>query len=137
MDYGTGGRFGGGPRWGWGAVPGPGTTGSRGNFNTGQVRGPGTSPEAGLHRGEWQWRGHGPGSWNDYAWEYRGGVARDRTLRRSDADIGPRGSLQRRLAEQRSGGLPRGRERYDADRWFAHLGEGRYDRGYGRGWRGR
>lgn len=121
----------GGPRYGWGAVPGPGTGGGRAQWQTGRVRGPRTSPEAGVRRGEWQWRGHGPDSWGDYGWEYRGGVARDDVLRRRESATGRRGSYEPRLAEERSGGLPRGRDRFRADRWWGRL---RGRRRYGYDW---
>lgn len=123
-----------GPRHTWGSVPGtPQTAGGSDQWNSMRVRGPRTagSPEAGVRRGEWQWRGHGPDSASNYAWEYRGGVGRDTTVMRTGAGMGPRGSYEPRLAEERSGGLPRGRERYDADRMWDRMGA---DRSRGTGW---
>lgn len=124
----------GGPRYTWGSVPGtPQTAGGSDQWNSMRVRGPRTpeSPEAGVRRGEWQWRGHGPDSASNYAWEYRGGVGRDTTVMRTGAGMGPRGSYERRLAEERSGGLPRGRERFDADRMWDRMGA---DRSRGTEW---
>lgn len=124
----------GGPRRTWGDVPGtPRTAGGRDQWNRMRVRGPRTaeSPEAGVRRGEWQWRGHGPDAASNYAWEYRGGVGRDTPVMRTEAGMGPRGSYERRLAEERGGGLPRGRERFDADRMWDRM-EG--DRSRGTGW---
>lgn len=115
----------GGPQYGWGDVRGtPQTSGGRAQWQSGQARGRrGASPEAGLHRGEWQWRGHGPGAASDYGWEYQGGVARDAPLMRREATQGGRGAMEPRLAEERSGGLVRGSGRFDPGR--------RYDRDYG------
>lgn len=84
-----------------------------------------------VRRGEWQWRGHGPDSASNYAWEYRGGAGRDTTVMRTGAGMGPRGSYERRPAEERSGGLPRGRERFDAGRMWDRM-EGDRSRGTGR-----
>ncbi|HEX2077108.1 MAG TPA: hypothetical protein VHG08_05350 [Longimicrobium sp.] len=137
---GRGGQFG-GPRYGWGEVPDnpgagvrSGSAGSRTNFNSGL--GYTASPEAGLRRGEWQWRGHGPSAQRDYGWDYQGGVGRDEITLRTEARGG--GSYLSRMAQDRSGGLPRYHDDYDAgDRWFSRLGEGRYAGDYDRGDQGR
>lgn len=140
---GGGGQFG-GPRYAWGEVPGnpgagvrSGSAGSQTNFNSGMNRGRYTaSPEAGLRRGEWQWRGHGPSAQRDYGWDYQGGVGRDEITLRTEARGG--GSYLSRMAQDRGGGLPRYHDDYDAgDRWFSRLGEGRYTRDYDRGDRDR
>jgi hypothetical protein len=118
---GQGGQFG-GPRYGWGEVPNQpgaglrsGGAGSRTNFNSGLNRGRYTSsPEAGLHRGEWQWRGHGPSAQRSYGWDYQGGVGRDEITQRSEARMGS--SFQARMAQERSGGLPQGNYAIDYDR---------------------
>lgn len=151
---GQGGQFG-GPRYGWGDVPGSGAqAGARHNANSGLNRGRYTnSPEAGLHRGEWQWRGHGPDAQRSYGWDYQGGVGRDEITQRTEARMGS--SFQARMAQERSGGLPRGRYAVDYDRlgeragrgqgvdydwgWQGHAGGiqgGGMDRGYGGEYRG-
>ena len=112
---GQGGQFG-GPRYNRGDVPGSGAQGGAGtNANSGQARGRYTSgPEAGLHRGEWQWRGHGPSAQQSYGWDYQGGVGRDEITQRSEARAGS--TFQARMAQERSGGLPRGHYAIDYDR---------------------
>lgn len=126
---GRGGQFE-GPRYGWGGVPGDpgagsisGSAGSRTNFNSGLNSGRYTAgPEAGMRRGEWQWRGHGPSAQRDYGWDYQGGVGREEITMRSEARGG--GSYLSHMAQDRSGGLPRYHDDYDAgDRWFPRLGE--------------
>lgn len=149
-----GGRGPGGPRYDWGDVRGePGTEMDRQAYRpAGLAWDPRDGSSEGLRRGEWQWRGHGPGALDDYAWEYRGGVQRhEGTVRRTEAGTGP--DEEAYLAEERGGGLPRERGRFAADQWFERLGEGprrgtgrpgyarygrdvRYDRGYGGGERG-
>ena len=124
----------GGPRYGWGGVRGTPETGGEGTqWQTGRMRGLGSaSPEAGRRRGEWQWRGHGPGASEGYGWVYQGGVSRgDATTLRTEAGMGDRAGMEARFAQERSGGLPRGRERYDPGRYFDHLGEGRGGQGGG------
>lgn len=124
----------GGPRYGWGSVRGtPQTGGGRDQWNSGRVRGQfSASPEAGLRRGEWQWRGHGPDAASGYGWEYQGGVGRDARVMRTEAGMGARGYYEARLAEERSGGLPRGRERFSGDRMWDRMAGDR-SRGTGRG----
>lgn len=137
---GQGGQFG-GPRYGWGEVPNQpgaegrsGSAGSRTHFNSGFDRGQFTnSPEAGLHRGEWQWRGHGPSAQQSYGWDYQGGVGRDEITQRTEARAGS--SFQARMAQERSGGLPQGRYAIDYDRG-ERTGGGR-DVSYDWGWQGR
>jgi hypothetical protein len=123
----------GGPRYTWGNVPNTGHIGQhQGTFRGSQYVAdtfPGPAPP-----GAWQWRGHGPTAWNDYGWEFRGGSEQARgTVGRTEAEAG--GWAERRMAEQRSGGLPRGRGRYEAERWGGVLGSGRQR--YGRDFRGR
>lgn len=136
----------GGPQYGWGGVPNDpgagaraGSAGSRTNFNSGLNSGRYTaSPEAGLRRGAWQWQGHGPSAQRDYGWYYQGGVGRGEITQRTEAGGG--GSYLSHMAQDRSGGLPRYHDDYDAgERWFPRLGEraGRgYARDYDRGFRG-
>lgn len=139
---GQGGQFG-GPRYGWGDVPNQpgagvrsGSAGSQTNFNSGLNRGRFTnSPEAGLHRGEWQWRGHGPDAQRSYGWDYQGGVGRDEITQRTEARMGP--SFQARMAQERSGGLPQGRYAVDYDRLGERAGRGGQDVNYDGGWQGR
>lgn len=128
----------GGPRYGWGGVPNDpgagarsGSAGSRTNFNSGLNGGRYTnSPEAGLHRGVWQWQGHGPSAQRDYGWDYQGGVGRDEITQHTEARTG--GSYLSHMAQDRGGGLPRYSQDYDAgDRGFPHLGQGG-GRGYAR-----
>ncbi len=104
-----------GEMWEWGAVPG---TSERGQASW---RGRRTSPrvwrgrEAPPRRGEWQWRGHGPGAAEGYGWEYRGGAPRGEHLTWPETIPG-RGMGGGRIREEiRSGGLPRGRERFEAE----------------------
>ncbi len=135
-----------GPQYGWGGVPndpgagaGAGSGGSRTNFNSGLNSGRYTaSPEAGMRRGAWQWSGHGPSAQRDYGWDYQGGVGRDEITMRTEAREG--GSYLSHMAQDRSGGLPRYHDDYDAgDRWFPRLGEraaSRYAQDYDRGFRG-
>lgn len=131
----------GGPQYGWGGVPNDpgagsraGSAGSRTNFNSGQNAGGYTAgPEAGLRRGAWQWQGHGPSAQRDYGWDYQGGVGRDEITQRTEARVG--GSYQARMAQDRSGGLPRYSQDYDiGDRMLR--GAGGYARDYDRGFRG-
>jgi hypothetical protein len=106
---GQGGQFG-GPQFGWGDTPGGGAH----SANSGQNRGRYTnSSEAGLHVGEWQWRGHGPSAQQSYGWDYQGGVGRDEITQRTEARMGS--SFQARMAQERSGGLPQGRYAIDYD----------------------
>lgn len=128
---GQGGQFG-GPRYGWGDVPG---AGGRSNANSGLNRGRYTnSPEAGLHRGEWQWRGHAPDAQRSYGWDYQGGVGRDEITQRTAARMGS--SFQARMAQERSGGLPQGRYAIDYDQG-RRTGGGSQDIHYDWGWQGR
>jgi hypothetical protein len=135
----------GGPQYGWGGVPDdPGagarsrSGGSRTNFNSGLNSGRYTaSPEAGLRRGEWQWRGHGPSAQRDYGWDYQGGVGRDEITLRTEARDG--GSYLSHMAQDRSGGLPRYNGDYElGDRWLGRLGQlaGRSGADHDRGFRG-
>jgi hypothetical protein len=138
---GQGGQFG-GPQYGWGGVPNqPGTgarsgsAGSRTNFNSGFTGGAyNTSPEAGLHRGEWQWRGHGPSAQQSYGWDYQGGVGRDEITQHTEARTGS--SFQARMAQERSGGLPQGRYAIDYDQGRRTGGQGGQDVSYDWGWEG-
>lgn len=128
---GQGGQFG-GPRYGWGDVPG---AGGRSNANSGLDRGRYTnSPEAGLHRGEWQWRGHAPDAQRSYGWDYQGGVGRDEITQHTAARMGS--SFQARMAQERSGGLPQGRYAIDYDQG-RRTGGGSQDIHYDWGWQGR
>jgi hypothetical protein len=132
MPLNSAGNFG-GPGYGWGDVPGGS---ERTQWNSGQARGRFTSsPEAGLHRGEWQWRGHGPSAQRSYGWDYQGGVGRDEITQRSEARMGS--SFQARMAQERSGGLPRGRYAVGYDRLGERTGRGGRDVGYDWGWQGR
>jgi hypothetical protein len=127
---GQGGQFG-GPQYGWGDVPG---AGGRNNANSGLNRGRYTnSPEAGLHRGEWQWRGHAPDAQRSYGWDYQGGVGRDEITQRTEARMGS--SFQARMAQERSGGLPQGRYAIEYDRG-QRTGGGSQDVHYDWGWQG-
>jgi hypothetical protein len=106
---GQGGQFG-GPQFGWGDTPGGGGQSANSGPNRGRYT---NSPEAGLHRGEWQWRGHGPSAQQSYGWDYQGGVGRDEITQRTEARMGS--SFQARMAQERSGGLPQGRYAIDYD----------------------
>lgn len=131
MPLNSAGNFG-GPRYQWGDVPGGS---GRTQWNSGLNRGRYTSsPEAGLQRGEWQWRGHGPSAQRSYGWDYQGGVGRDEITQRTEARMGS--SFQGRMAQERGGGLPRGRYAVDFDRLGERAGR-RYDGDYDRGWQGR
>lgn len=79
----------------------------------------GMSRNEALRRGEWQRHGHGPGAWAGYGWEYRGGAPRGRYATWPERHPGRRAGGGRTLAEERSGGLPPDRERYDPERWQA------------------
>lgn len=119
----------GGPQYGWGSGHGGGMH----QGNTGRVRGQfGASPEAGLRRGEWQRQGRAPDAAAGYGWEYQGGVGRDARTLRTEAGMGPRGYYEARLAEERSGGLPRERQRFSGDRVWDQMA-GDPSRGTGRG----
>lgn len=128
----------GGPRYGWGGVPNdPGTGaragsgGSRTSFNSGLDSGRYTAgPEAGLRRGSWQWQGHGPSAQRDYGWDYQGGVGRDEITQHTEARGG--GSYLSHMAQDRSGGLPRYHDDYDAGERSLR-GAGGYARGFDRG----
>jgi hypothetical protein len=124
----------GGPQFGWGSVPNsPETGGGRTQHNSGRVRGQfGASPEAGLRRGEWQRQGRAPDAAAGYGWEYQGGAGRDARTLRSEAGMGSRGYYEARLAEERSGGLPRERQRFSGDRMWDRMAGDR-SRGTGRG----
>ncbi|HEX6042019.1 hypothetical protein [Longimicrobium sp.] len=126
---GQGGQFG-GPRYGWGDVPGAGGQNANSGLNRGRYT---NSPEAGLHRGEWQWRGHGPSAQQSYGWDYQGGVGRDEITQRTEARMGP--SFQARMAQERGGGLPRGRYAIDYDQG-RRTGGGSQDVNYDWGWQG-
>jgi hypothetical protein len=109
----------GGEQYNWGRVPN-----AVSGYNRQMPRGVGDLPP----RGQWQRQGHGPDAWSrDYGWEYRGGTAHDAQLFRTEASGGPAGV--RRMAEQRAGGLPHGRERHDMGRYYAGPGPrgSRYD----------
>lgn len=128
---GQGGQFG-ASRYGWGDVPGAGGGQSA---DSGLDRGRYTnSPEAGLHRGEWQWRGHAPDAQRSYGWDYQGGVGRDEITQRTEARMGP--SFQSRMAQERGGGLPRGRYAIEYDQG-RRTGGGSQDVSYDWGWQGR
>lgn len=130
MPLNSAGNFG-GPRYAWGDVPGGS---QRTQWNSGQNRGRFTaSPEAGLHRGEWQWRGHGPSAQRSYGWDYQGGVGRDEITQHSEARMG--GLFQARMAQERSGGLPQGRYAVDYERLGERAGRGG-EVGYDWGWEG-
>lgn len=122
---GQGGQFG-GPQYGWGDGP---EAGGRDNPNQGRLT---NTPEAGLHRGEWQWRGHAPDAQRSYGWDYQGGVGRDEITQRSEARMGS--SFQARMAQERSGGLPQGRYAIDYDR--GRRTGGGPDVSYDWGWQG-
>lgn len=127
---GQGGQFG-GPQHGWGDGPGGG---GRSNADSGLNRGRFTnSPEAGLHRGEWQWRSHAPDAQRSYGWDYQGGVGRDEITQRTPARMGS--SFQARMAQERSGGLPQGRYAIDYDSG-RRTGGGSQDVSYDWGWQG-
>jgi hypothetical protein len=83
-------------------------------------------PDDRSFRGQWQRAGHGPPAARDYGWEYQGGYPHDASVIRSEAGMGD--AMGSYFAQQRSGGLPRGRERFDVDRWGGPLGRGGYDR---------
>lgn len=127
---GRGGQFG-GPQFGWGDAHGSGAQGGAGgSANSGPVGGRYTNrPEAGLQRGEWQWRGHGPSAQQSYGWDYQGGVGRDEITQRTVARMGS--PFQARMAQERSGGLPQGRYAIEYDRGRRTGG------GYDQGWNGR
>lgn len=110
MPLNSAGNFG-GPQYGWGDAQGGHARSADSGFNRGRYT---NSPEAGLHRGEWQWRGHGPSAQQSYGWDYQGGVGRDEITQRTEARTGS--SFQARMAQERSGGLPRGRYAIDYDR---------------------
>lgn len=57
--------------------------------------------------GEWQWRGHGPGAWGGYGWDYRGGAPRGEDLTWPERVPGRGMGGGRILEERRGGGLPR------------------------------
>jgi hypothetical protein len=82
-------------------------------------------------RGEWQRAGHGPSASRDYGWEYQGGYPHDASVMRTEAGMGD--AMGSYFAQRRSGGLPRGRDRFDVDNWGGPLG----GRGYDREMRGR
>ena len=129
MPLNSAGNFG-GPQYGWGDTPGGS---ERTQWNSGRFT---NSPEAGLHRGEWQWRGHGPSAQRSYGWDYQGGVGRDEITQRSEARMG--GSFQARMAQERSGGLPQGRYAVDYDRLGERaMGHGDQGVSYDWGWEGR
>ncbi len=123
---GQGGQFG-GPQFGWGDTPAGGAQSANSGLNGGRYT---NSPEAGLHRGEWQWRGHGPSAQQSYGWDYQGGMGRDEVTQRTEARMGP--SFQARMAQERSGGLPQGRYAIDYDQGQRTGGaqNARYDRGW-------
>jgi hypothetical protein len=129
MPLNSAGNFG-GPRYGWGDAPGGHAQRGNGGLDRGRYAG---SPEAGLHRGERQWGGRGPSAQQSYGWDYQGGVGRDEITRRSEARMGS--PFQARPAQERGGGLPRGRYAVDYDRSSDHGGGN--DVRYDWGWQGR
>lgn len=131
MPLNSAGNFG-GPQYGWGDAQGGHARGANSGFDRGRHA---NSPGAGLHRGEWQWRGHGPGAQQSYGWDYQGGVGRDEITQRSEARMGS--PFQARMAQERSGGLPQGRYAVDYDRLGERAGRGGGDVGYDWGWQGR
>ena len=113
----------GGPGYSWGRVPNEPHLGGTSwspwrNFN----RGMGVGGDDRRFRGRWQRAGRGPDAMRDYGWEYQGGYPHDASIFRTEAGMGD--SMGSWAAQRRSGGLPRGRERFEVDRWGGALGRG-------------
>jgi hypothetical protein len=124
----------GGPQYGWGGIPNSPNTGGQSwapwrNFGHAQHAG---GRDDRRYVGDWQRRGQAPASQRDYGWEYQGGYPHDASIMRTEAGMGDWQGA--RFAQERSGGLPRGRGRFDVDRWGGPLGtagpRGRYASDY-------
>src|SRR5215207_3874704 len=111
----------GGPQYGWGSVPNSPNAGQGWapwrNFGHAQNAG---GRDDRRHVGDWQRRGQAPASQRDYGWEYQGGYPHDARIMRTEGGMGDWMGAQ--MAQRRSGGLPRGRERFEVDRWPGTLG---------------